>query len=281
MTEEQCQEPEKCSESVRPGLKALQSSSSTSLEIQLLTHNLQDSSKPLEAPGEGLRSQVVKAEGIEVAAAELSSPPLIEGQCKSSFEHIEATSYIAEESLTAELQGECLQGNIEEQSERKVLGAKASVEPEATGALGDSPVSQPKYSHSSLPPHTNIQPQIPPIKLQDAEDEPRVNKRPIEAEAHALKVLKLVPEPRGDLCEVPEQAGSVEVEEIELEVEAKGQSKVVAQRKPPEVKIQEKFLKSVTQKIREILPEFWTTHSSTGMDLESQSRDLHDNSKHA
>ncbi|KAI6098832.1 hypothetical protein EDD16DRAFT_1525759 [Pisolithus croceorrhizus] len=114
----------------------------------------QDSLKPLEVPGEGSRGQAVKVEGIEIAAAELSSLPLV-------------------------------------------------------------------------------------------------------------KVLKLVPEPRGDLHKVPEQAGSVEVEEIESGVKAKGQSKVVAWRKPPEVKIQEKFLKSVTWKIREILPEFWTTHSSS------------------
>ncbi|KAI6106853.1 hypothetical protein EV401DRAFT_1892358 [Pisolithus croceorrhizus] len=66
------------------------------------------------------------------------------------------------------------------------------------------------------------------LEKPDTEDEQRVNERPIEAEAHALEVLKLVPEPRGDLCEVPEQAGSVEVEETELGVEAKGQSKVEA-----------------------------------------------------
>ncbi|KAI6166411.1 hypothetical protein EDD17DRAFT_1753268 [Pisolithus thermaeus] len=258
MTEEQCQEPEKCSESARPGSKTLQSSSSTSLEIQSLTHNLQDSSKPLEVPGEGLRSQVVEAEGIKVAAAELSSPPLIEGQCKSSFEHIEVTSYIAEESLTAVLQ----------------------VKLEVTEAWGDSPVSQPEHFHSSLPPHTNIQPQIPPIKLRDAEDEQRVNKQPVEAVACAPELPKPTPEPRGDLCEVPEQARSIKVKEIKLEVKAKGQSKVVAWRKPPEAKIGRKSLKSVSWRIREFLPEFWTTHNS-GMDLEPRSRDLHDESKHA
>ncbi|KAI6094400.1 hypothetical protein EDD16DRAFT_1529195 [Pisolithus croceorrhizus] len=101
------------------------------------------------------------------------------------------------------------------------------------------------------------------LEKPDTEDEQRVNERPIEAEAHALEVLKLVPEPRGDLCEVPEQAGSVEVEETELGVEAKGQSKVVARRKPPEVKIRRKTLKSVSWMIKEILPEFWTTHSSS------------------
>ncbi|KAI6100461.1 hypothetical protein EDD16DRAFT_1516594 [Pisolithus croceorrhizus] len=179
MAEEQCQEPEKCSGSVRPGSKASQSSSSTSLEIQSLTHSLQDSSKPLKVPGEGLRSQVVKVDSIE-----------------SSFECIEVTSCIAKGSLTAGLQGECLRGRIEEQSEGKVLGVKASVKLE-----------------------------IPSIDPQHAEDKLQVNKQPIEAEAHALEVLKLVQEPRGDLCEVPEQARSIEVKEIKLGVEAERPSK--------------------------------------------------------
>ncbi|KAI6105121.1 hypothetical protein EDD16DRAFT_1524354, partial [Pisolithus croceorrhizus] len=103
----------------------------------------------------------------------------------------------------------------------------------------------------------------PPIEPQDAQDEPRVNERPIEAEAHALEVLKPTLEPRGDLCEVPERARSVEVEETESGVEAEGQSKVVARRKPPEAKNRRKSLKSVSRRIKEILPEFWTTHSSS------------------
>ncbi|KAI6094612.1 hypothetical protein EV401DRAFT_1896284 [Pisolithus croceorrhizus] len=111
--------------------------------------------------------------------------------------------------------------------------------------------------------------EIPSIKLQDAEDEQR-------AVAHALKVPKPTLEPRGDLHKVPEQAGSIEVKEIRLEVEAEGQSKVVAWRKPPEAEIQGKILKSVSQRIKEILPEFWITHSSAGMDSESQCRDLCD-----
>ncbi|KAI6105931.1 hypothetical protein EDD16DRAFT_1524263 [Pisolithus croceorrhizus] len=189
MAEEQCREPEKCSESARPGSKASQSSSSTSLEIQSLTRNSQNSLKLSKAPGEGLRSQVVKVDSI-----------------KSSFECIEVTSY--------------------------------------------------------------------------TEDEQRVNERPIEAEAHALEVLKLVPEPRGDLCEVPERAGSVEVEETELGVEAEGQSKVVAWRKPPEAKIRRKTLKSVSWRIKEILPEFWRTHNSR-MDSESWSRDFHNEPERA
>ncbi|KAI6094408.1 hypothetical protein EV401DRAFT_1896335 [Pisolithus croceorrhizus] len=246
MTEEQCREPEKCSESARPGSKASQSSSSASLEVQSLTHDLQSSLKLSKAPGEGLRSQVVEVDSIE-----------------SSFKCIEVTSCIAKGSLTAGLQGECLRGRLEEKGKGKVLGAKASVEPKTTEAWGDSQVSQPKYLHLSLSPHTDIPPQNPPIEPQDAQDKPRVNERPIEAEAHALEVLKPTLEPRGDLCEVPERARSVEVEETESGVEAEGQSKVVARRKPPEAKNRRKSLKSVSRRIKEILPEFWTTHSSS------------------
>ncbi|KAI6143546.1 hypothetical protein EDD17DRAFT_1515604 [Pisolithus thermaeus] len=167
-----------------------------------------DSSKPSKVPGVGSRSQAVEVDRIE-----------------SSFKCIEVTSCIAKGSLTAGLQGECLRGRLEEKGKGKVLGAKASVEPETTEAWGDSQVSQPEYFHSSLPPLTDIQPQIPPIELRDMEDKQRANKQPVEAEAHALEVPQPTLEPRGDLCEVPEQAGSVEVEEIELGVEAKGQSK--------------------------------------------------------
>ncbi|KAI6117123.1 hypothetical protein EDD16DRAFT_1520168 [Pisolithus croceorrhizus] len=192
-TEEQCREPERCSESARLGSKASQPPSSTLLKIQSLTHSLQDSSKPSKAPGVGSRSQAVKVDSIE-----------------SSFECIEVTSCIAKGSLTAGLQGECLRGRLEEKGKGKVLGVKASVEPKTTEAWGDSHVSQPKYFHSSLPPLTDIQPQIPPIELRDTEDEQRANKRPVEAEAHALEVPKPTLEPRGDLCEVPD-AAAVEI----------------------------------------------------------------------
>ncbi|KAI6097125.1 hypothetical protein EV401DRAFT_1895590 [Pisolithus croceorrhizus] len=191
--EEQCRGLEKCSESARLGSKALQSPSSTSFEIQLLTHNSQDSSKLLKAPGEGSRGQAVEIEGIEVAAAELSSSPLVKHRCEPSFDHL----------------------------------------------------------------------QIPPIELRDAEDKLRVDERPIEAEACAPEVLKPIPEPRGDLCEVPEQVGCMEVEEIKSGVEVKRPLKVVTRRKPPEAKIRRKTLKSVTRMIKEILPEFQITHSSS------------------
>ncbi|KAI6101927.1 hypothetical protein F5141DRAFT_1065872 [Pisolithus sp. B1] len=60
------------------------------------------------------------------------------------------------------------------------------------------------------------------------------DEQPIEAVALTLKVPKPTPEPRDDLCEVPEQAGHTKVEEIKLEVKVERQSKVVAWRKPPE-----------------------------------------------
>ncbi|KAI6101897.1 hypothetical protein F5141DRAFT_1218108 [Pisolithus sp. B1] len=211
--------------------------SSTVLKIQSLTHSLQDSSKLSKAPGESSRSQALKVDGIEVAMAELSSLPLVKGRCKSSFNHIEVTSYIAEEPLTVGLQGGCLQGKLEEQRKEKLLGAKASVELKATEASGDSPVPQSKYLHPSSSPHADILPQNPPIEPRDAQDELRTDERPIEAVVLTLKVPKPTPEPRDDLCEVPEQAGCTKVEEIKSEVEVERQSKVVAQRKPPEVKI--------------------------------------------
>ncbi|KAI6095416.1 hypothetical protein F5141DRAFT_1068394 [Pisolithus sp. B1] len=74
--EEQCQGMEK---SVRLGSKASQSRSSTALKIQLLTHSLQESSKLSKVPGESSRSQALEVDGIEVAMAEPSSSPLVEG----------------------------------------------------------------------------------------------------------------------------------------------------------------------------------------------------------
>ncbi|KAI6097827.1 hypothetical protein F5141DRAFT_1067066 [Pisolithus sp. B1] len=168
-----------------------------------------DSSKLLKVPGESSRSQALKVDGIEVAMAEPSSLPLVE-----------------EEPLTVRLQGDCLQGKLEEQSKEKLLGAKASVELEATEALGDSPVPQSEYLHPSSSPHADILPQNPPIEPQDAQDEPRTDEQPIEAVVLTLKVPKPTPEPRDDLCEVPEQAGHTKVEEIKLEVEIERQSKV-------------------------------------------------------
>ncbi|KAI6124968.1 hypothetical protein EDD17DRAFT_1758516 [Pisolithus thermaeus] len=212
---------ERCNEkSARLGSKASQAPGFTALEIQSLTHSLQDSSKLLKAPGESSRSQALKVDGIEVAMAELSSSPLVE-----------------EEPLTVGLQGNCLQGKLEEQSKEKLLGAKASVKLEAAEASGDSPVPQSEYLHPSSSPHADILPQNPPIKPQDAQDEPRTDEQPIEAVALTLKVPKPTPEPRDDLHEVPEQAGHTKVEEIKSEVKVKRQAKVVAQRKPPEVKI--------------------------------------------
>ncbi|KAI6116100.1 hypothetical protein F5141DRAFT_1062238 [Pisolithus sp. B1] len=212
---------ERCSESKRLG---------ESLTIS----SLQDSSKLSKAPGESLRSQALEVDGIEVAIAEPSSSPLVEGRCESSFDHIEVTPYIAEEPLTAELQGECLQGKLEEQSEGELLGAKVSVKLEATEASGNLPVPQSEYLHFSLSPYTtNIPPQNPPIEPQDAQDEPRTDEQPIKAVALTLKVPKPTPEPRDDLCEVPEQAGRTKVEEIKSEVKVERQLKLFV--KPPTI----------------------------------------------
>ncbi|KAI6156450.1 hypothetical protein EDD17DRAFT_1512416 [Pisolithus thermaeus] len=119
----------------------------------------------------------------------------------------------------------------------------------------------------------------PLVKGRYAQDEPRADEQPIEAVALTLKVPKPTPEPRDDLCGVPEQAGHTKVEEIKSEVEVERQSKVVAWRKPPEEKIQRKTLKSVTWRIKEILPGFWITHCTAGMDLESWCRDTHNKSE--
>ncbi|KAI6128352.1 hypothetical protein EDD16DRAFT_1516209 [Pisolithus croceorrhizus] len=105
----------------------------------LMISSLQDSSKLLKAPRESSRSQALEVDGIEVAMAEPSSSPLVEG----------------------------------------------------------------RY----------------------AQDEPRADEQPIEAVALTLKVPKPTPEPRDDLCGVPEQAGHTKVEEIKSEVEVERQSK--------------------------------------------------------
>ncbi|KAI6117205.1 hypothetical protein EV401DRAFT_2072777 [Pisolithus croceorrhizus] len=93
---------------VRPGSKASQFSSSTSLEVWQLTHSLQDYSKLLKVPEDGLRGQALKVDGIK------------------------------------------------------------------------DPLNEP----------------------QDAQDEPRTDKQPVEAAACALEVLKPPLEPKDDLCEV-------------------------------------------------------------------------------
>ncbi|KAI6103376.1 hypothetical protein F5141DRAFT_1065210 [Pisolithus sp. B1] len=188
------------------------------LDYQL--HFTKDSSKLSKAPGESSRSQALEVDGIEVAMAELSSSPLVKGRCESSFNHIEVTSYIAEEPLTVGLQGGCLQGKLEEQRKEKLLGAKASVELEATEAMGNIPEPQSKYLHSSSSPHTDNLPQNPLNEPQEALGETRTVERPVEPAVHALEVPKPPLEPKDDLHEAPEQAGSCKVEEVEQKIEA-------------------------------------------------------------
>ncbi|KAI6135979.1 hypothetical protein F5141DRAFT_1059244 [Pisolithus sp. B1] len=206
------------------------------LEVPSLTHSLQDSSKLSKVPGGSLRGQALEVDSVEVAVAEPSCSPLVEGQCKSSFEHIQVNSYIPGQPLTAELQGEHLRAKWEEQSKEELLGMKPSVELKVTEAKGDSPVPQSKYFHSSSSPCANIPPQNPPSKPQEALDETRTVEIPVEPATCALKVLKPPLEPKDDLHETPEQAGSRKVEEVKQKIEAEMQSKVVAWRKPPEEK---------------------------------------------
>ncbi|KIK11843.1 hypothetical protein PISMIDRAFT_10216 [Pisolithus microcarpus 441] len=114
---------------------------------------------------------------------------------------------------------------------------KASVELEIREAMGDSPVPQSEYFCSPSSPYTDFPSQDPSIEPQDAEDKPETDEQPDEAAVDALEASTPPPEPKEDLCKVLVQAGSVEVEEIKPEVEVEVQSKVVAQRKPPEVNI--------------------------------------------
>ncbi|KAI6112129.1 hypothetical protein EDD16DRAFT_1521591 [Pisolithus croceorrhizus] len=146
-----------------------------------MQRDLQDSLKLSKAPGESSRGQALKVDSIEVAVAELSCSPLVEGQWQP---------------LTAELQGEHLQAKREEQSKEELLGTKPSVELEVTEAKGDSPVPQSKTVE-----------------------------RPVEPAMCALEVLKPPLEPKDDLHEAPEQAGSCKVEEVKQKIEAKMRSK--------------------------------------------------------
>ncbi|KAI6118061.1 hypothetical protein F5141DRAFT_1061732 [Pisolithus sp. B1] len=157
--------------------------------------------------------------------------------------------------------GEHLQAKWEEQNKEELLGTKPSVELKVTEAKGDSPVPQSKYFHSSSP-CANIPPQNPPNEPQEALDETRTVKRPVEPATCALEVLKPLLEPKDDLHKAPEQAGSHKVEEVKQKIEAKMRSKVVAQRKPPEEKTQRKGLKSVIWRMKDIIPGLWTAHSN-------------------
>ncbi|KAI6104117.1 hypothetical protein F5141DRAFT_1064961 [Pisolithus sp. B1] len=175
-----------------------------------MQRDLQDSLKLSKAPGESSRGQALEVDSIEVAVAELSCSPLVEGQWQP---------------LTAELQGEHIQAKREEQSKEELLGTKPSVELEVTEAKGDSPVPQSKYFHSSSSPCTNIPPQNPPNEPREALDETRTVERPVEPAVCALEVLKPPLEPKDDLHEAPEQAGSCKVEEVKQKIEAEMQSK--------------------------------------------------------
>ncbi|KAI5980656.1 hypothetical protein EDD15DRAFT_2346112, partial [Pisolithus albus] len=236
--------------------------SSTSFEPYPLTHDIQDSSMPLKVPKDGSRGCILEVDSVEVVAAGSSTPPLVKGQHEATFEGLQVTPNLGNELLMVELQGSCLHRKPGMRNEGELLGTKASVELEATDVIGDIPAPQSKYLQSLPSPHTDIPPQNSLNEPQDAEDEPETDKKLDEAAVDALEAHKPLPEPRGDLCEVPEQAGSVEVEEIKSEFEVEARSRVVARRKPPEVKSRRKTLKTVTRRIKELLPGFWIAHCS-------------------
>ncbi|KAI6160467.1 hypothetical protein EDD17DRAFT_1510446 [Pisolithus thermaeus] len=216
-----------------------------------------DSLKLSKVPGGSLRGQALEVDSSEVAVAEPSCSPLVEGQWRTST----------------------VQAKWEEQNKEELLGTKPSVKLEATEAMGNIPEPQSKYLHSSSSPHTDNLPQNPLNEPQEALDKTRTVERPVKPAAHALKIPKPPLEPKDDLHEAPEQAGSRKVEEVKQKIEAEMQSKVVARRKPPEKKTRRKGLKSVIWRMKDIIPGLWTAHSNAGMDSESWCRDLCDKSK--
>ncbi|KAI6124720.1 hypothetical protein EDD16DRAFT_1703506 [Pisolithus croceorrhizus] len=199
-----------------------------------------DSLKLSKVPGGSLRGQALEVDSSEVAVAEPSCSPLVEGQWRTST----------------------VQAKWEEQNKEELLGTKPSVKLEATEAMGNIPEPQSKYLHSSSSPHTDNLPQNPLNEPQEALDKTRTVERPVKPAAHALKIPKPPLEPKDDLHEAPEQAGSRKVEEVKQKIKAEMQSKVVARRKPPEKKTRRKGLKSVIWRMKDIIPGLWTAHSN-------------------
>ncbi|KAI5993871.1 hypothetical protein EDD15DRAFT_2366951 [Pisolithus albus] len=256
---------EECSERARParpGMMASKFPCSTSFEPYPLTHDFQDSSMPLKVPEDGLRGRILEVDSVEVVAAGSSISSPVEGRHEASFDNLHITPMMGNELLMVELQGSCLHRKPEVQNEEELLGTKASVELEVKEAMGHVPAPQPKYSQSFPSPHTDIPPQTPHNKPQDAKDEPDTDERSDEAAVDALEADKPLPEPREDPCKVLQQAGSFENEEIESDAEIEARLKVVARRKPPEVKSRRKTLKTVTRRIKELLPGFWIAYCS-------------------
>ncbi|KAI5999121.1 hypothetical protein EDD15DRAFT_2238817 [Pisolithus albus] len=236
--------------------------SSTSFEPYPLTHDIQDSSMPLKVPEDGSRGRILEVDSVEVVAAGSSISSPVEGRHEASFDNLHITPMMGNELLMVELQGSCLHRKPEVQNEEELLGTKASVELEVKEAMGHVPAPQPEYSQSFPSPHTDIPPQTAHNEPQDAEDEPDTDERSDEAAVDALEADKPLPEPREDPCKVLQQAGSLEIEEIESNAEIEARSRVVARRKSPEVKSQRKALKAVTRRIREFIPGFGIAHCS-------------------
>ncbi|KAI6126948.1 hypothetical protein F5141DRAFT_1060591 [Pisolithus sp. B1] len=200
----------------------------------------QDSSKLSKVPGGSSRGQALKVDSSKVAVAEPSCSPLVEGQWRTSM------------------------SKVGRAKQRRVTR--------------DEAISQAR-SNRGYGKHTRTPIQNPLNEPQEALDETRTVERPVEPAVHALEVPKPPLEPKDDLHEAPEQAGSRKVEEVKQKIKAKMQSKVVAWMKPPEEKTQRKSLKSVIWRMKDIIPGLWTAHSNARMDLESQCRDVRNKSE--
>lgn len=257
--QEECSKRERAA---RPGPSASKFPCSASLETYSLTETLQDSFMPSKVPEDDLRGQLLEVDGVEVVTAEPSHSSPVEGRHKATFEDLQVTPRMENQLLTIGLQGTRVVGKPEVQNEGELLGMKVSVKLDTTEVMGDIPAPQTKYFQSPSSPYADIPPQNSLNEPRDAKDEPDTDEQPDEAAVDALEAHKPLPEPREDPCKVLQQAGSFEIEEIKSEAEIEARSRVVARRKPPEVKSRRKTLKTVTRRIKELLPGFWIAHCS-------------------
>ncbi|KAI6029632.1 hypothetical protein BKA83DRAFT_4478191 [Pisolithus microcarpus] len=217
--QEECSERERAA---RPGPSASKFPCSASLETYSLTETLQDSFMPSKVPEDDLRGQLLEVDGVEVVTAEPSHSSPVEGRHKATFEDLQVTPRMENQLLTIGLQGTRVVGKPEVQNEGELLGMKVSVKLNTTEVMGDIPAPQTKYFQSPSSPYADIPPQNSLNEPQDAKDEPDTDEQPDEAAVDALEAHKPLPEPREDPCEVLQQAGSFEIEEIKSEAEIEG-----------------------------------------------------------
>ncbi|KIK17084.1 hypothetical protein PISMIDRAFT_15414 [Pisolithus microcarpus 441] len=216
--QEECSERERAA---RPGPSASKFPCSASLETYSLTETLQDSFMPSKVPEDDLRGQLLEVDGVEVVTAEPSHSSPVEGRHKATFEDLQVTPRMENQLLTIGLQGTRVVGKPEVQNEGELLGMKVSVKLDTTEVMGDIPAPQTKYFQSPSSPYADIPPQNSLNEPWDAKDEPDTDEQPDEAAVDALEAHKPLPEPREDPCEVLQQAGSFEIEEIN-EIEGGG-----------------------------------------------------------